>query len=120
MSKPEGFDLADRARALAPLITGDADEMRADAAADAGGDAGLDRERALSGAAAEAFWRHRGDAGSLHADAGGGGEADASTAWLPRAISVCAMTAAYLEPDAAHQIFNVAPGILAWGAIAHR
>ena len=27
MSKPEGFDLADRARALAPLITGDADEI---------------------------------------------------------------------------------------------
>jgi alkylation response protein AidB-like acyl-CoA dehydrogenase len=29
------------------------------------------------------------------------------------------MTAAYLEPDAANEIFNVAPGILAWGAIAH-
>jgi alkylation response protein AidB-like acyl-CoA dehydrogenase len=29
------------------------------------------------------------------------------------------MTAAYLEPEAANEIFNVAPGILAWGAIAH-
>jgi alkylation response protein AidB-like acyl-CoA dehydrogenase len=29
------------------------------------------------------------------------------------------MTAAYLDPDAANEIFNVAPGILAWGAIAH-
>ena len=27
MTKPEGFDLADRARALAPLITQDADEI---------------------------------------------------------------------------------------------
>ena len=44
---------------------------RADAAADAGGDPGADRERALPRAAAEEFWRHRGSAGSLHADAGG-------------------------------------------------
>jgi alkylation response protein AidB-like acyl-CoA dehydrogenase len=29
------------------------------------------------------------------------------------------MTAAYLEPDAANEIFNTPPGILAWGAIAH-
>jgi alkylation response protein AidB-like acyl-CoA dehydrogenase len=29
------------------------------------------------------------------------------------------MTAAYLDPDAAHEIFNAPPGILAWGAIAH-
>jgi alkylation response protein AidB-like acyl-CoA dehydrogenase len=29
------------------------------------------------------------------------------------------MTAAYLDPDSANDIFNVAPGILAWGAIAH-
>ena len=29
------------------------------------------------------------------------------------------MTAAYLDPDAANEIFNVAPGILAWGAINH-
>ena len=29
------------------------------------------------------------------------------------------MTAAYLDPDAAGEIFNTPPGILAWGAIAH-
>src|SRR5438445_3028634 len=29
------------------------------------------------------------------------------------------MTAAYLDPDAANEIFNTPPGILAWGAIAH-
>ncbi len=46
-------------------------------------------------------------------------KADASTAWCLGQCSVCAMTAAYLDPDAASEIFNVAPGILAWGAIAH-
>src|SRR4029078_11456763 len=44
---------------------------------------------------------------------------DASTAWCLGQCSVCAMTAAYLDADAANEIFNVAPGILAWGAIAH-
>ena len=46
-------------------------------------------------------------------------KADASTAWCLGQCSVCAMTAAYLDPDAANEIFNVAPGILAWGAIDH-
>ena len=46
-------------------------------------------------------------------------KADASTAWCLGQCSVCAMTAAYLDPDAANEIFNVAPGILAWGAINH-
>jgi alkylation response protein AidB-like acyl-CoA dehydrogenase len=46
-------------------------------------------------------------------------KADASTAWCLGQCNVCAMTAAYLDPDAANEIFNVAPGILAWGAIAH-
>src|SRR5260370_19740844 len=46
-------------------------------------------------------------------------KADASTAWCLGQCSVCAMTAAYLDPDAANEIFNAAPGILAWGAVAH-
>jgi alkylation response protein AidB-like acyl-CoA dehydrogenase len=46
-------------------------------------------------------------------------KADASTAWCLGQCSVCAMTAAYLDPDAANEIFNAPPGILAWGAIAH-
>jgi alkylation response protein AidB-like acyl-CoA dehydrogenase len=46
-------------------------------------------------------------------------KADASTAWCLGQCSVCAMTAAYLEADAANEIFNTPPGILAWGAIAH-
>jgi alkylation response protein AidB-like acyl-CoA dehydrogenase len=47
------------------------------------------------------------------------GKADASTAWCLGQCSVCAMTAAYLDPEAANEVFNTPPGILAWGAIAH-
>jgi alkylation response protein AidB-like acyl-CoA dehydrogenase len=46
-------------------------------------------------------------------------KADASTAWCVGQCAVCAMISAYLDPDAAHEIFNTAPGILAWGAINH-
>jgi len=46
-------------------------------------------------------------------------KADASTAWCLGQCSVCAMIAAYLDRDAANEIFNDPPGILAWGAIAH-
>ena len=119
MSKPEGFDLADRARALAPLITGDADE--------------IERTRRLTPAVTQALIEN-GLYRALLPKRFGGTEAtleafmqmqeevakaDASTAWCLGQCGVCAMTAAYLEPDAAHEIFNVAPGILAWGAIAH-
>jgi alkylation response protein AidB-like acyl-CoA dehydrogenase len=46
-------------------------------------------------------------------------KADASTAWCLGQCAVCAMIAAYLDYDAADQIFNQPPGILAWGAINH-
>ena len=46
-------------------------------------------------------------------------KADASAAWCLGQCSVCAMIAASLDHDTAHEIFNTAPGILAWGAIAH-
>ena len=46
-------------------------------------------------------------------------KADASTAWCLGQCSVCAMISAYLDHDAAHEIFNTPPGILAWGAINH-
>ncbi|MDI4237833.1 acyl-CoA dehydrogenase family protein [Bradyrhizobium sp. Arg237L] len=119
MSKPEGFDLAEKARALAPLITKDADEIERTrrltaAVTSALVDNGL--YRALlpkrfggSEATLEAFMQMQEEVA----------KADASTAWCLGQCSVCAMTAAYLEPEAANEIFNVAPGILAWGAIAH-
>jgi indole-3-acetate monooxygenase len=119
MSKPEGFDLAEKARALAPLITTDADEIErtrrlTPAVTAALIDNGL--YRALlpkrfggSEATLEAFLQMQEEVA----------KADASTAWCLGQCSVCAMTAAYLEPEATNEIFNVAPGILAWGAIAH-
>jgi alkylation response protein AidB-like acyl-CoA dehydrogenase len=119
MSKPEGFDLADRARALAPLIVRDADE--------------IERTRRLTPAVTSALIENGLYRALLPKSFGGieatlqsfmqmqeeVAKADASTAWCLGQCSVCAMTAAYLDPDAANEIFNVAPGILAWGAIAH-
>ena len=119
MNKPQGFDLVERARALQPLISGEADE--------------IERTRRLTPAVTSALVEN-GLYRALLPKSFGGAEApleifmqmqeeiakaDASTAWCLGQCSVCAMTAAYLDPDAANEIFNTAPGILAWGAIAH-
>jgi len=119
MNKPPAFGLVERARALHPLITRDADE--------------IERTRRLTPAVTAALIEN-GLYRSLLPQGYGGAEApleifmqmqeeiakaDASTAWCLGQCSVCAMTAAYLEPDAANEIFNTPPGILAWGAIAH-
>jgi alkylation response protein AidB-like acyl-CoA dehydrogenase len=119
MSRPEGFDLADRARALAPLITRDADEIErtrrlTPAVTSALVENGLYRAllpKSLGGTEAtlQAFMQMQEEVA----------KADASTAWCLGQCSVCAMTAAYLDRDAAEEIFNTPPGILAWGAIAH-
>jgi alkylation response protein AidB-like acyl-CoA dehydrogenase len=119
MNKPSGFDLVERARALAPLISREADE--------------IERTRRLTTPVVSALIEN-GLYRSLLPKAYGGAEAplevfmqmqeeiakaDASTAWCLGQCSVCAMTAAYLEPEAANEIFNTPPGILAWGAIKH-
>jgi alkylation response protein AidB-like acyl-CoA dehydrogenase len=119
MNKQPGFDLVERARALQPLIAREADE--------------IERTRRLTPAVTQALIEN-GLYRSLLPKSLGGSEApletfmqmqeeiaraDASTAWCLGQCSVCAMTAAYLDPDAANEIFNTAPGILAWGAIAH-
>src|SRR3981081_4324888 len=119
MNKLPGFGLIERARALAPLITREADE--------------IERTRRLTKPVVSALVEN-GLYRVLLPQSFGGTEAppeifmqmleevakaDASTAWCHGRCSVCAMTAAYLDPDAANEIFNVAPGILAWGAIAH-
>jgi indole-3-acetate monooxygenase len=119
MNKHPGIDLVERARALAPLIAREADE--------------IERTRRLTPAVTQALVEN-GLYRALLPKSFGGAElplesfmqmqeevarADASTAWCLGQCSVCAMTAAYLDPDAANQIFNVAPGILAWGAIKH-
>src|SRR5882724_6927751 len=119
MNKLSGLGLVERARALIPLISRDADE--------------IERTRRLTPAVTSALIEN-GLYRSLLPQSLGGSEApletfmqmqeeiakaDASTAWCLGQCSVCAMTAAYLDPDAANEIFNAAPGILAWGAVAH-
>src|SRR5215472_2589479 len=119
MNKPHGLGLVERARALQPLIASEADE--------------IERTRRLTPAVTQALIENELYRALLPRSVGGHevpletfmqmqeeiAKADASTAWCLGQCSVCAMTAAYLEPDAANEIFNVAPGILAWGAIAH-
>jgi indole-3-acetate monooxygenase len=119
VTKHPNIDLVERARALAPLIARDADE--------------IERTRRLTPAVTSALIENELYRALLPKSLGGTeapleafmqmqeeiAKADASTAWCLGQCSVCAMTAAYLDPDAANEIFNVAPGILAWGAIAH-
>src|SRR5260370_13290252 len=119
MTKHPNIDLVERARALARLIACDADE--------------IERTRRLTPAVTQALIENGLYRSLLPKSLGGSeaplemfmqmqeeiGKVDASTAWCLGQCSVCAMTAAYLDPDAANEIFNVAPGILAWGAIAH-
>jgi alkylation response protein AidB-like acyl-CoA dehydrogenase len=119
MNKLPGFGLIERARALAPLIAREADEIErtrrlTEPVVSALIENGLYRvllPQSLGGAEAppEIFMQMLEEVA----------KADASTAWCLGQCSVCAMTAAYLDPDAAHEIFNEPPGILAWGAIAN-
>jgi alkylation response protein AidB-like acyl-CoA dehydrogenase len=119
MHKPPGVGLVERARALAPLIASEADEIErtrrlTPAVTSALIDNGLYRvllPQSLGGTEAplEIFMQMQEEIA----------KADASTAWCLGQCSVCAMTAVYLDHDAADEIFNTPPGILAWGAIAH-
>jgi alkylation response protein AidB-like acyl-CoA dehydrogenase len=119
MNKPPSFGLIDRARALAPLIAREADE--------------IERTRRLTSPVVSALIEN-GLYRVLLPQSFGGAEAppevfmqvleeiakaDASTAWCLGQCSVCAMTAAYLDADAARAIFEKPTDILAWGAIAH-
>jgi alkylation response protein AidB-like acyl-CoA dehydrogenase len=119
MSKPPALDLVERARALAPLIAKEADE--------------IEKTRRLTPAVTAALIENGLYRALLPQSLGGAeapleifmqmqeeiAKADASTAWCLGQCSICAMVAAYLDHDAANEIFNNQPGILAWGAIAH-
>jgi len=119
MNQQSAIDIVARARALQPLITREADE--------------IERTRRLTAPVVSALIENELYRALLPKSVGGVeaplevfmqmqeeiAKADASTAWCLGQCSVCAMTAAYLEPDAANEIFNTPPGILAWGAIAH-
>ena len=43
--------------------------------------------------------------------------ADASTAWCLGQAFGCAMSAAFLDEDAAREVFGPADAVLAWGAV---
>ena len=119
MSKLPGITLVERGRALQPLIASEADE--------------IERSRRLTPNVTAALVENELYRALLPRTYGGHevpleifmqmqeeiAKADASTAWCLGQCAVCAMTAAYLEPDAANEIFNTPPGILAWGAINH-
>ena len=118
MNKAPGFGPIERARALAPLIAREADE--------------IERTRRLTQPVVSALIEN-GLYRVLLPQSFGGSEAppeifmqmleevakaDASTAWCLGQCSVCAMIAAYLDADVAREIFDLPSGILAWGAIA--
>src|ERR1700731_4013421 len=119
MNRLPGFGLVERARALAPLLAREADE--------------IERTRRLTPPVVSALIENGLYRVLLPQSVGGAeaapeifmqmleevAKADASTAWCLGQCSVCAMTAAYLDPDAAREIFAAPTDILAWGAIAH-
>lgn len=119
MNATLGAGLAERARALAPLIASEAPE--------------IERTRRLTPDVVNALIENGLYRALLPQSLGGSeappeifmqmleeiAKADASTAWCLGQCSVCAMIAASLDHDSAHEIFNTAPGILAWGAVAH-
>lgn len=119
MNATPGFGLAERARALAPLIASEAPE--------------IERTRRLTPDVVNALIENGLYRALLPQSLGGSeappeifmqmleeiAKADASTAWCLGQCSVCAMIAASLDHDTAHEIFNTPPGILAWGAVAH-
>jgi len=117
MNKPAAFDLVERAQSLKALIAREADEIErtrrlTQPVVTALIDNGLYRAllpKTFGGAEApvEVFMQ------MLEQVA----QADASTAWCLGQCSVCAMTAAYLEVDAAREIFAKPGDILAWGSI---
>src|SRR6202158_5137247 len=118
MNKPPGFGLIERAKALAALIAGEADA--------------IERTRRLTAPVVSALIENGLYRALLPQSLGGAeappeifmemleeiAKADASTAWCLGQCGVCAMTAAYLDADAANEIFNTPPGILAWREIA--
>ena len=112
MNKLPGVGLIERAKALAPLIAGEADA--------------IERTRRLTPPVVSALIDNGMYRALLPASVGGAeappeifmqmleevAKVDASTAWCLGQCSVCAMTAAYLDADVAREIFGAPDGIL--------
>ncbi len=113
-----GLDIVRRARALAPLLAAEADEIERSrrltpkvvAALTEGGFYKLLLPKNIGGAEVPPAMF----LGVLEEIAKG----DASTAWCIGQCGICAMVAAYLDPAVAHEMFDPPQAILAWGATA--
>jgi alkylation response protein AidB-like acyl-CoA dehydrogenase len=119
MNKPPGLGVVERARALQPLIASEADEIEATRRLTPKVTAALIDNELYRALLPKSVGGHEVPLETFMQMQEEIAKADASTAWCLGQCAVCAMTAAYLEPDAANEIFNTPPGILAWGAIAH-
>jgi len=119
MNKPPGVGVVERARALQPLIASEADEIEATRRLTPKVTAALIDNELYRALLPKSVGGHEVPLETFMQMQEEIAKADASTAWCLGQCAVCAMTAAYLEPDAANEIFNTPPGILAWGAIAH-
>src|SRR5215475_13479448 len=119
MSKLAGITLVERARALQPLIAGEADEIERSRRLTPDVTAALVENGLYRALLPRTYGGHEVPLETFMQMQEEIAKADASAAWCLGQCAVCAMTAAYLEADAANEIFNTPPGILAWGAIAH-
>ena len=119
MSKPAAPELVERARALAPLITREADEIERTRRLTPDVTAALIENGLYRALLPKSLGGHEAPLATFMQMQEEIAKADASTAWCVGQCAVCAMVAAYLDRDAANEIFNNPPGILAWGAIAH-
>ena len=118
MTAAGASDWIERARALAPLLAAEANEIERDrqltpkvvAALTDGGFYKLLLPKSLGGAEVppHVFLR------VLEEIA----KADASTAWCLGQCGVCATVAAYLDPAIGNEIFDPPQAVLAWGATA--
>ena len=117
MNRSAGVDLVERAKSLAPLIAREADE--------------IERTRRLTQPVVAALIDNGLYRALLPKSLGGAeapietfmlmleeiAKADASTAWCLGQCSVCATVSAYMDANAAREIFGPPDGILAWGSI---
>jgi alkylation response protein AidB-like acyl-CoA dehydrogenase len=117
MNRSAGVDIVERAKSLAPLIAREADE--------------IERTRRLTQPVVAALIDNGLYRALLPKSLGGTeapiaafmqmleeiAKADASTAWCLGQCSVCATVSAYMDIDAAREIFGKPDGILAWGSV---
>jgi alkylation response protein AidB-like acyl-CoA dehydrogenase len=119
MNKPSALGLVERARALAPLIAREAEDAEKTRRLTPPVVSGLIENGLYRTLLPQSIGGHEAPLDVFMQMLEEVAKADASTAWCLGQCSVCGMTAAYLDPDTAGEIFNTPPGILAWGAIAH-